>query len=253
MRLQGRTVLITGGGTGIGRATALLASSEGAAVVVCGRRREPLDEVVAAVQKAGGRASSVSGDVRLEADCSRIAAHALTTFGRIDVLFNNAGVIIRERPVHTTTLREWEDTFAVNVTGTFLMSKAVLPGMLACRSGSIVHNASYVGLCGGEAIAAYSASKGAVVLLTRSMARDYASSGIRVNCICPGSVDTPMLDREMEEMGGAETMRPLFAQKHPLGRIGTPEEVAAAVVFLASDDSAFITGASLPIDGGRLA
>jgi NAD(P)-dependent dehydrogenase (short-subunit alcohol dehydrogenase family) len=221
--------------------------------VVCGRRLDPLKDVVRLVEAAGGRASAVAGDVTREADCDRIAQHALTAFGRIDVLFNNAGMIIREKPVHATTLQEWENTFAVNVTGTFLMSKAVLPGMLARGSGSIVHNASYVGLCGGEAIAAYSASKGAVVLLTRSMARDYASSGIRVNCVCPGSVDTPMLEREMEEMGGAETVRPLFAQKHPIGRIGTSEEVAAAVVFLASDDAAFITGASLPIDGGRLA
>ena len=165
--------------------------------------------------------------------------------------------LVRRRERELAELRgrldEWEDTFSVNVTGTFLMSKAVLPGMLARGSGSIVHNASCVGLAGGEAIAAYAASKGAVVLLTRSMALDYASSGIRVNCVCPGSVDTPMLDREMEEMGGAETVRPLFAQKHPLGRIGTSDEVAAAVIFLASDDAAFITGASLPIDGGRLA
>ncbi|MFT4604544.1 MAG: NAD(P)-dependent dehydrogenase (short-subunit alcohol dehydrogenase family) [Rhodothermales bacterium] len=253
MKLQDRTILITGGGTGIGRAVALEAAAEGASVVLCGRRLEPLAEVVALVEGLGGQAQAVAGDVTIESDCQRIAEHAVSAFGSIDILFNNAGVIYREKPVHTTTLAEWEETFSVNVTGTFLMSKAVLPGMLARGSGSIVHNGSFVGLAGGEAIAAYSASKGAVVLLTRSMALDYASAGIRVNCVCPGSVETPMLEREMEEMGGAETVRPLFAQKHPLGRIGTPEEVAAAVIFLASDDAAFITGAALPIDGGRLA
>ncbi len=253
MKLQDRTILVTGGGTGIARAVALKAAAEGASVVVCGRRLDPLEEVVARVESAGGRASAVSGDVTREADCIRIAEHARGAFGSIDILFNNAGMICREKPVHATTLKEWEDTFSVNVTGTFLMSRAVLPGMLARRSGAIIHNASYVGLAGGEAIAAYAASKGAVVLLTRSMALDYATAGIRVNCVCPGSVDTPMLDREMEEMGGAETVRPLFAQKHPLGRIGTSEEVAAAVIFLASDDAAFITGTALPIDGGRLA
>ncbi|MFT5144087.1 MAG: NAD(P)-dependent dehydrogenase (short-subunit alcohol dehydrogenase family) [Thalassolituus oleivorans] len=248
--MKDRVVLITGAGSGIGAATARLASKEGASVVLCGRRPDPLQAVAAALE---GPSLVVSADVTVQADCQRVVLAALDRFGRIDVLFNNAGVIYRGKPVHTTTLQEWETTFSVNVTGTFLMSKAVLPDMLRRGAGSVVNNASFVGLAGGDEIAAYAASKGAVVLLTRSMARDYAPSGIRVNCVCPGSVDTPMLDREMEAMGGADTVLPLFASKHPLGRIGRSQEVAAAVVFLASDAASFMTGVSLPVDGGRLA
>ena len=183
------------------------------------------------------------------ADAEAAVAAALERHGRLDVVFNNAGIIYRNKAVTATTEAQWDDTFAVNAKGTFLVSKAAIPAMVAQGGGAIVNNASYFGLVGGVGAAAYAASKGAVVLLTKSMALDHAGDGIRVNCVCAGSVDTPMLQAEMEEMGGA-MVRSRFEEKHPLGRIGSPKEVAEAVLFLASGDAAFITGAALPIDGG---
>lgn len=253
MRFQDRVALITGAGSGIGAETAIRFAREGADLVLCGRRRAPLDSVARRIREAGRRAVVVPADVTREEDCQLAVEAAHDGFGRLDILFNNAGIIYRALPVHRTSLAQWQETLGVNVTGTFLMSRAALTLMLPRKLGAIVHNASCVGLAGGDEIAAYAASKGAVVLLTRSMARDYASYGIRVNCVCPGSIDTPMLDREMEEMGGAETIRPRFAAKHPLGRVGTSEEVAEAVLFLASDQASFLTGVALPVDGGRLA
>ncbi len=237
MRLEGRAALVTGGGSGIGRATALALAREGAADVA--------DEIRA----AGGRSIVVVCDVRSDEECERAVAETLDEMGRLDILFNNAGAVLRERTVSGTSVEEWDEIFAVNSRGAFLMAKHALPH-LSVRGGAIVNNASYLGLVGAAGAAAYCASKGALVALTRAMAIDHASQGVRVNCICPGSVDTPMLRAEMEEMGGTDSVRSSFEAKHPLGRIATAEEVAEVVVFLASDDASFITGAALAVDGG---
>jgi NAD(P)-dependent dehydrogenase (short-subunit alcohol dehydrogenase family) len=244
---------------------------EGASVVLAarddGKGERATQEVDRAVADRRQKASEPTGpgalfvrcDVTSPADCSLAVQRTLDAFGRLDVLVNNAGVIVREKSVVDTTPEEWDLTFDVNVKGTYLMSRAAIPAMLggrktpgdaARRGGVIVNNASYLGLVGARGVAAYAASKGAIVNLTRAMALDHAPDGIRVNCIAPGSVDTPMLRKEWEEMGGEEEIRHVFEGKHPLGRISHASEVAQAILFLASDQASFITGACLPVDGG---
>ena len=253
MKLQGRVAIITGGNSGIGRATAVLFAGEGARVAIAARDEARGNETVADIARAGGQALFVPCDVRRAADCQGAVAATVESFGRLDVLFNNAGVIYPDRTVPNTTEEEWDTTMAVNVRGVYLMSKYAIPPMAASGGGAIINAASVLGLEGGRGVAAYCASKGAVVLLTKAMALDHAPQNIRVNSICPGSVDTPMLEGEIEALGGVEKARPVFVAKHPMNRISTPEEIARAVLFLASDDAAFVTGISLPVDGGRTA
>ncbi len=249
-RFVDRVVIVTGGNSGIGEATVRAFAAEGAAVVVAARDGRRSAAVVEAIVSAGGTADAIDVDVTDPDRCSAAVQLAVDRYGGLDILFNNAGIIYRERTAETTTHSEWERTMAVNAGGTFLMSKFAVPEMLRRGGGAIINNASYYGLVGGRGVAAYAASKGAVVLLTKSMALDHASDGIRVNCICAGSVDTPMLSSEMEEMGGRAQVERRFAGKHPLGRIAQPEEIAAAVLYLASGDAAFVTGVALPVDGG---
>jgi NAD(P)-dependent dehydrogenase (short-subunit alcohol dehydrogenase family) len=253
MELEGRAALITGGNSGIGEATAILFAREGAQVAVASRRAEANAAVVERIESEGGSALSIPCDVTDPDSVAPAVATTVDRFGGIDILVNNAGVIYRDKNVLETSLDEWNHTIAVNTTGTFLVSRAVIPHMIEKGRGSIVNNASYFGLVGGRGTAAYSASKGAVVLLTKAMALDHARQGIRVNCVCPGSVETPMMRQEMEEMGGEAEVRHLFEEKHPLGRISQPEEIARAILYLASDAAAFVTGAALPIDGGLTA
>ena len=245
-----KVVLITGGNSGIGRAAALRFAAEGAKVVIAARNGEASQAVVTEIESTGGDAHAVTCDVTKSADCDAAVEACLNRYGGLDFLFNNAGIIFRERSALDTTDEQWDQTIAVNTTGTFLMSRAAVAVMVARGGGVIVNNASYFGLVGGRGAAAYCASKGAVVLLTKAMALDHARQGVRINCICPGSVDTPMLHGEMEEMGGADAVRHLFEDKHPLGRIAAPAEIAATVLYLASDAAAFITGAAIPVDGG---
>ncbi len=249
-RFDGVRVLVTGGNSGIGRATAHAFAAEGATVAVAARDEARSRTVVDEIEAAGGRAIALPCDVTDEASCRNAVDAVVAALGGLDVLFNNAGVIYREQTAPATTPEEWDHTFAVNVRGTFLMSRLAVPVMIDGGGGVIVNNASYFGLVGGKGAAAYCAAKGAVVLLTKAMALDHARDGIRVNCVCPGSVDTPMLRGEMEEMGGADAVRHRFEDKHPIGRIAAPEEIAAAVLYLASADAAFVTGVSLPVDGG---
>jgi NAD(P)-dependent dehydrogenase (short-subunit alcohol dehydrogenase family) len=263
-RLAGRAVLITGGTSGMGRATAILFAREGARVAITGRDETRGREVAAEVGRAtagagtggsgaGGRETGAAlflrADVRLAADCRRAVEETALVFGRIDVLFNNAGVFL-PRTVPDCPEEEWDLTIDTNLKGTFLMSKYALPLMIRQGGGVIINNSSGWGLVGGDAAAAYCASKGGVVLLTKAMAIDHGRQGIRVNCICPGDVDTPMLpeDAKRRGQGWEEYLR--GAANRPLGRIGTPEEIARAALFLASDDSSFMTGASLVVDGG---
>ena len=194
-------------------------------------------------------ASFVAGDVRSASDADAAVAAAMDLHGRLDVLVNSAGIIYRSRTVEEHTEEEWDATFDTNVKGTFLMCRAALPALRATQ-GPIVNVASYVGLVGFAGAAAYAASKAAIVNLTRTLALDHAHEGIRANCVCPGSVDTDMIRSALAATGDAEAAAKAWASKHPLGRIATAEEIAATILFLASDDASFVTGAALPVDGG---
>jgi NAD(P)-dependent dehydrogenase (short-subunit alcohol dehydrogenase family) len=253
MRFQDKIAIVTGGSSGIGRAAVLLFSQEGAKVVVADVNERNGQEVVRTVKRKGGDALFIACDVRHLGDCSKVVQKTLDTFHKIDILFNNAGIACPHRTVVNTSEEEWELTMDVNAKGVYLMSKAVIPHMIEKGGGVIVNTASIWGLVGGNNAAPYCASKGAVVLLTKAMALDHASQNIRVNCICPGSVDSPMLRRVMETMGGGEKARTIFATKHPMKRVSQPQEQARAALFLASDDASFITGAALAVDGGRSA
>jgi NAD(P)-dependent dehydrogenase (short-subunit alcohol dehydrogenase family) len=244
MRFENKVILVTGGTRGIGFATAQLFAREGARVVIVGR---DVDQTTEAARQVPGRGEA--GDVSVAADCERIVTRTLSLHGRFDVLVNCAGVIFRNRTVEETTEEEWDTTFDVNVKGTFLMSKYALPALRESK-GSIVNVSSYVGMVGFAGASAYAASKAAILNLTRSMALDHAKEGIRVNAVCPGSVDTDMIHSAWRQFGDVEQAQKLWAEKHPLGRIASPKEVARAILFLASEEASFITGASLPVDGG---
>jgi NAD(P)-dependent dehydrogenase (short-subunit alcohol dehydrogenase family) len=252
MRLINKVALITGGNSGIGRATALLFAQEGAKIALTGRNEERGNNVVEEIRRASGRAFFIRSDVRIAKDCERAVDETLRQFGRLDILFNNAGVFYPHTVVDCPE-EEWDMTIDVNLKGTYLMSKLVLPPMIAQGGGVIINNGSGWGIVGGNEAASYCASKGGVVLLTKAMAIDHGRQGIRVNCLCPGDVDTPMLaaDAKLRKMEWKDYLAE--ASNRPLGRIGTPEEIARAALFLASDDSFFMTGAVLAVDGGGTA
>jgi NAD(P)-dependent dehydrogenase (short-subunit alcohol dehydrogenase family) len=234
MRLKSKVALITGGTSGIGEATALLFAKEGASVAITGRSDSRGHAVVAQILEGGGQAIYIRTDVRKAAECSRAVDETLNSFGNLDILFNNAGVFYP----HTTlecSEEEWDLQIDINLKGTFLTSKFALPPMIRQGRG------------------AYCASKGGVVLLTKAMAIDHGRQGIRVNCICPGDVDTPMLPEDARMRGLKWEDYLAGCASRPLGRIGTPDEIAKAVLFLASDDSSFMTGAALVVDGGGTA
>jgi NAD(P)-dependent dehydrogenase (short-subunit alcohol dehydrogenase family) len=251
MRLSDKVAIITGGTSGIGLAVAKLFAREGAKVVLAARHEVAGVAAVAQIAEGGGQAVFVPCDVTKAVDCQAVVRVAIEKFGKIDLLFNNSGIIFRNKSVIETSEEEWASSINVMLTGTYLMSRFVIPEMAKGGGGSIINNSSIYGLIGGKGVAAYCAAKGGVTNLTRAMAIDHASQNIRVNCICPGSVETPLLRQEMEECGGVDRMRPVFAAQHPLNRIASPEEVANAVLFLASDESSYVTGVALSVDGGR--
>jgi NAD(P)-dependent dehydrogenase (short-subunit alcohol dehydrogenase family) len=252
MRLSGKVALITGGTSGIGRATAILFAEEGARVAITGRDESRGREVIGAIQGASDQAIFMRADVRSATDCRRAVESTAKAFGRLDILFNNAGVFY-SHTVPECTEEEWDLTIDINLKGTFLMCKFALPEMIAHEGGVIINNSSGWGIAGGDAAASYCASKGGVVLLTKAMAIDHGHQGIRVNCICPGDVETPMLADDAERRGMSWEDYLANATSRPMGRIGTPEEIAKTALFLASDDSSFMTGATLVVDGGGLA
>src|SRR2546422_969440 len=252
MRLANKVALITGGTSGIGQATALLFAREGARVAITGRDEIRGNSVIEQIVKENGQAIFVRADVRNADECRRAVEQTLSTFSRVDILFNNAGVFYP----HTTldcSEEEWDLQIDINLKGTFLMSKQTLPRMIAQGSGVIINNSSGWGIVGGDAAVAYCASKGGVVLLTKAMAIDHGRQGIRVNCICPGDVDTPMLSEDARMRGMKWEGYPPGCSTRPLGRIGTADEIAKAALFLASDDSSFMTGTALVVDGGGTA
>ena len=252
MQLSGKIALITGGASGIGRATALLFAREGAAVVLADLNESAGEAVATEITQAGGRAIFEPADVSRAEDCRLLVDRAVHEFGRIDILFNNAG-IIRRATILDLSEDDWDRVMAVNVKSMYLLSREVIPHMQQQGGGSIINTASGWGLAGGAKAAVYCASKGAVVLLTKAMAVDHGPQKIRVNCICPGDTATGMLRAEAAQMGEANERFLAEAAKRPLGRVGSPEEIAQAVLYLASDASSFVTGTALVIDGGGLA
>lgn len=252
-RLQGHVAFVTGAGSGIGRETFLRFAAEGARVAGFDRNPEATHQ---SVSMASGETLATCGDVRRSGDIAAALRECVAAFGHPTLLVNSAGTVGGGGPIDEMSEEAWDSLFDINVKGTFLCSKHILPGMRAERSGAIVNLASTAGLVGSLALGGYSSSKGAVVLMTRSLALSCAPDGIRVNCVCPGSIDTPMLQATFDTAGGAEAraaMSELYRSRQPLGRFGRPEEVAAAILFLASDEASFITGVALPVDGGRIA
>ncbi|HEV3375789.1 MAG TPA: SDR family NAD(P)-dependent oxidoreductase [Thermoleophilaceae bacterium] len=238
-RFTGRRALVTGAGSGIGEAVARRLHGEGAEIVLTNLSAEPIEAIVA---ELGERASAVQLDVRDEDAVKEVVRD-------VDILANVAG-IGSTTAAPETPLEVWEDVFAVNARGTFLCCKHALPTMIGRGGGSIVNVASVAGLIGLRNRAAYSASKGAVIALTRALAIDHVADGVRVNAVCPGTVDTPWVRRLVEDVG--ESLDALRARQ-PMGRLGTPDEIAEAVAYLASDDAGFVTGTALVIDGGLTA
>jgi len=253
-RLEGKTALITGGASGIGKATAELFVHEGAKVVVSDIDPKG-EEVAAALRSEGGEARFMAHDVREEQDWERVVALAIDTFGRLDVLVNNAGVSM-SKPVTEMELAEWRGLMAVNLDSVFLGCKVGVRALRRSGGGAIVNVSSVAGRVGIPGASAYSASKAAVRYLTKSVALEVARDGIRVNSVLPGSVATPIWERSewwpgvVERMGGEEAAWATLASETPLGRIARPEEIARTILFLASDESSFVTGTEVVADGG---
>ncbi|MET3920977.1 SDR family oxidoreductase [Arthrobacter sp. UYEF20] len=252
MRLQNKKALITGGGSGIGRATALAMAAEGADVAVVDINLAAAQAVAKEVEALGVKALGIAGDVADEASVQAAVAEAASAFGTISVLFNNAGIIRRANVIDTTTA-EWDQVMGVNVRGVFLMCKSVVPLMIANGGGSIINTGSGWGLKGGGDALSYCASKAAVVNMTRALAIDHGKDGVRVNSVNPGDTNTPMLREEARQLSQEEASFLTEANDRPLQRMGTPEEIAEAVVWLASDASSYVTGSALVVDGGGIA
>jgi NAD(P)-dependent dehydrogenase (short-subunit alcohol dehydrogenase family) len=247
MRLKEKVALVTGAGSGIGRATALRFGAEGAQVVCADAAAEAAAETARAIMALGGEAISAAADVTDEAACARIVEQTLARFGRLTTVVNSAGVR-PERPDPTPALSEWERVVGINLTGTYLASRAALPALVASGAASITNLASIFGLVGGATSSSYAASKGAIVNLTRQMALEWAPR-VRVNCVCPGVIETPMTAELRADPPWADAV----LRRYPLGRFGQAEEIAAAILYLASDEAAFVTGVALPVDGGYTA
>jgi NAD(P)-dependent dehydrogenase (short-subunit alcohol dehydrogenase family) len=245
MRLANKTAIVTGGGSGIGRAIAIAFAREGAKVVIAGRTREKLDRVV---HEIGPACLAVRCDTASPDEITALAEKTVSHFGSIHILVNNAAVLLAGT-AESHTDQEWEETFNINVRGVWKLSRAVLPHMRAAGGGSMINLGSVLSVVAARNRVAYATSKGAVLALTKAMALDHAAEQIRVNCICPGIVETEMVARfGMDEAGRRQRIA-----MHPIGRFGQPEDIAGTAVFLASDEAAWITGAAFPVDGGYTA
>jgi NAD(P)-dependent dehydrogenase (short-subunit alcohol dehydrogenase family) len=248
-RLENKTAIITGAGSGIGRACAIALAREGAKVTLVGRRLDRLDEVA---REIGDSALVVAADVSKNMEIDRAIERTVERFGGIDVLLNNAGVL-HMGTVEEITEEQWDETFRVNVRGLWLLSRAVLPYLRKAGGGSIINMASVLGINGARNRASYSPSKGAVVLLTKCMAIDHGHEHIRVNAICPSFVETDLTAAVVRNSPDPRKVRAERVAVHPIGRLGQPEDIAGLAVYLASDESSWVTGATFPVDGGYLA
>jgi NAD(P)-dependent dehydrogenase (short-subunit alcohol dehydrogenase family) len=252
MTLTGKRALVTGAASGMGRASAELLAADGARVVLADIDAEAAEIVAGAIRDADGVAMAVGCDVASSADVKRAVDTAVETFGGLEIVVNCAGIIRRASVVETTEA-EWDRVMAVNIGSVFLSGKHAVPVMAASGGGSIINISSGWGLKGGPDASSYCASKGAVVNLTRAMAIDHGPQGIRVNCICPGDTDTPMLRSEAKQLGLDEAAFLEESAERPIKRLGTGEDIARAVRYFASDDSAWVSGSTLVVDGGGLA
>lgn len=251
-RVEGKVTIITGGASGIGRATALLFAKEGAEVVIADVNETGATETVQAIQQQGGTARFVRVDVASPVEVENLVESTVKQSGRIDVLFNNAAILM-SKSVADTTPDEWNRIIGVNLTGVYLCCHFAIPHMLRQGSGVIVSTASPHSFATGKTIAAYAAAKGAIVALTRQMAMDYGRHGLRINCVVPGAIDTPMLRQDIQAGDNPEENVAGWAKTQPIGRVGYPEDIAKVVLWLATDDAAFVLGAPIIADGGLLA
>ncbi len=247
-RLKNKVAIITGGGSGIGRATCLLFAREGAKVVVADYAAEGGHETVRQIKAASGEATFVQADVSKSADVRTMIATTVNTYGRVDVLFNNAGIEGPSAKLANYKEEDWDRVIAIDLTAVYLGMKYAIPEMIKQGGGVIISTASVAGMVGFPGSGAYAAAKAGVINLTRLAALEYAEKKIRVNCICPGVISTPMVDRVMGDRPRENVVR-----LEPIGRLGQPEDIANAALFLASDESAFATGAPFVIDGGYVA
>ncbi len=252
-RMEGKVAIVTGGALGIGRATCELLAREGAKVAVVDLLDAEGRELADRIGKTGGAARYWRADVARESDIERVFREIGEAFGRIDVLVNNAGISGANKPTHELTEEEWDRVQAVNVKGVFFCTKHTIPWMLQAGGGSIVNLSSIYGLVGAPDAPPYHASKGAVRLMSKTDALLYAKQGIRVNSVHPGFIWTPMVEKFLRSQGDVAKLRRALDALHPLGRVGEPEEVAYGILYLASDESKFVTGSELVIDGGYTA
>jgi NAD(P)-dependent dehydrogenase (short-subunit alcohol dehydrogenase family) len=260
LSLQGRVAVVTGGGSGIGQATCLALAADGARVMVADLILASALTTVHLIQAAGGAAAAIQVDVAEPADCERMARVTHEVLGGLDILVNNAGIDLPQATtVVDTTPADWDRVFAVNLKGVYLGCKFALPDMVKQGSGAIVNTASIAGVLAGAANAAYAVSKAGVIALTKQVARDYAGFGVRSNCVCPGVMQTPMQDHrplwqsdDPDQQQVLASRRLAVAHRHPMGRLVQPDEVAQAIVYLASDRAAYVTGQALAVDGGWL-
>jgi NAD(P)-dependent dehydrogenase (short-subunit alcohol dehydrogenase family) len=251
-RLSGKVAFITGGGTGIGRACATLFAREGARVAIAGRRKGPLEGVVREIEGAGGKALAVTCDVSERKSVEAALSAAAKHFGGLHVVVNNAGAVTVATAEETSD-QDWHRLLATNLTGTFLVSRAALPHLRAAGGGAIVNIGSILGLVARKQRAAYCAAKAGVTGLTKAMALDHAHEKIRVNCVCPSLIETELGLQSIQQAPDPEAERRRRTEGIPLGRLGLPEDVAQMALYLASEESAWVTGAALPLDGGLTA
>ena len=249
MRLAGKVAIITGAAAGIGRASAVLFAREGAKVAVVDMDEAGIQTLVEGVSRSGGEALPVRADVSKSEESQRLVRGVLEGFGRVDILFNNVGIVPHGK-IHTTSESEWDRTMTVNVKSMYLLCREVVPLFLRQGGGVILNTSSATALRSVPDRVAYSTSKGAVLALTRSMAVDYVRHHIRVNCLCPGTVDTPSFRQRMAAFPDPEEALQQFVARQPMGRLGTAEEIAQAALYLVSDEAQFVTGAAFSIDGG---